>query len=121
MTHTPPSSAPVAEPPVLSFGRGKIDFTRKEIVYRNGQRSRLLPREIELLQYLAARPGVPVARNELLANVWKVNAGRSLTRTVDMHISHLRRKLRDDPQKPAVIVTIHGHGYMLAKRSATTR
>lgn len=71
-------------------------------------------REMDLLQYLARQSDRPVAREELLARVWGyANHMEIETRTVDIHIAKLRRKVEEDPSKPAVIVTIRGAGYRL--------
>ena len=63
------------------------------------------------------RPGRVISRDALLAE-----AGRSDVvvgeRTVDVHISHLRQKLGDDPRAPKLIKTVRGVGYVLAKDSA---
>ncbi len=70
--------------------------------------------EFDILLALARRPGRVVARESLLAE-----AGRSDVavgdRTVDVHISHLRQKLGDDPKSPHLIKTVRGVGYVLAK------
>jgi DNA-binding response OmpR family regulator len=55
-----------------------------------------------------------VPRQELLENVWQIDARGVSTRTVDMHVARLREKLRDDPENPQVLVTVRGRGYMLA-------
>jgi two-component system, OmpR family, alkaline phosphatase synthesis response regulator PhoP len=55
-----------------------------------------------------------VARQELLENVWQIDARGVSTRTVDMHVARLREKLRDDPEEPQVLITVRGRGYMLA-------
>ena len=71
-------------------------------------------REMALLEYLHAHADRPVPREELLAKVW--GYGRNLgieTRTVDIHIVKLRRKLEADPARPRVLVTVRGAGYRL--------
>jgi two-component system response regulator RegX3 len=71
-------------------------------------------REMDLLQYLARQSDRPVAREELLARVWGyANHMEIETRTVDIHIAKLRRKIEADPSKPASIVTVRGAGYRL--------
>lgn len=99
------------------FEHGTVDFARAEVVYHDGQRCALSKRELDLLVYLSRKPGVPASRDELLAEVWKVDPARMLTRTVDMHISSLRRKLRDTVKKPVILKTINRHGYLLAASS----
>jgi len=94
---------------VHDFGTVRIDLRRME-VKRNGKLVRLTAREFQLLRYLVERPGIAVARKELLRSVWAYDAD-SLTRTVDVHIAGLRRKLEDDPDSPHLIVTVPGMGY----------
>ena len=71
-------------------------------------------REIEILQYLQANNQRPVSRNELLNKVWGYgNHLHMETRTVDIHIAKLRRKIEPDPKQPRFLVTIRGAGYRL--------
>jgi DNA-binding response OmpR family regulator len=71
-------------------------------------------REMDLLQYLRQNAGRPVAREELLARVWGyANHMEIETRTVDIHIAKLRRKIEHDPSEPEAIVTVRGAGYRL--------
>ena len=82
-----------------NMNAGEIVFTR---------------REMDLLQYLARRSDRPVAREELLARVWGyANHMEIETRTVDIHIAKLRRKIEQDPSQPSSIVTVRGAGYRL--------
>ncbi|WP_394837104.1 response regulator transcription factor [Pendulispora rubella] len=70
--------------------------------------------EFDILLALARRPGRVVAREALLAEAGRgdVTVG---DRTVDVHISHLRQKLGDDPKSPRLIKTVRGVGYVLAR------
>ena len=74
--------------------------------------------EFDLLMALIRRPGRVVARETLLAE-----AGRGDVivndRTVDVHVSHLRRKLGDDPRSPRIIKTVRGVGYVFAEGRGT--
>jgi two-component system response regulator RegX3 len=71
-------------------------------------------REMDLLQYLAQQSDRPVAREELLARVWGyANHMEIETRTVDIHIAKLRRKVETDAASPAAIITVRGAGYRL--------
>lgn len=71
-------------------------------------------REMDLLLYLAQQAGRPVPREELLARVWGyANHLEIETRTVDIHIAKLRRKIESDPADPRAIVTVRGAGYRL--------
>ncbi|MDH3219784.1 MAG: response regulator transcription factor [Gammaproteobacteria bacterium] len=71
-------------------------------------------REMDLLQYLAQQADRPVAREELLARVWGyANHMEIETRTVDIHIAKLRRKIESDPSNPRAIITVRGAGYRI--------
>jgi DNA-binding response OmpR family regulator len=98
----------------LRVPAGTAHLARGEVRYDNGQQCALSAREADLLRYLAANSGRPVSRDEILLHVWRLNPRLTLTRTIDMHIAHLRDKLRDNPKQPRVLLTVHGQGYMLA-------
>ncbi|MFT5656739.1 MAG: two-component system alkaline phosphatase synthesis response regulator PhoP [Gammaproteobacteria bacterium] len=71
-------------------------------------------REMDLLQYLYAQAHRPVARDELLLKVWGYARHMEIeTRTVDIHIAKLRRKIEIDAANPEIIVTVRGAGYRL--------
>ena len=71
-------------------------------------------REIEVLTYLAQNSDRPVSREELLSKVWGYARGVDLeTRTVDIHIAKLRRKIEADNKHPERLVTVRGAGYRL--------
>lgn len=71
-------------------------------------------REMELLQYLHANAERPVSRDELLTRVWGYARNLDLeTRTVDIHIAKLRRKIEPDAANPRYLVTVRGAGYRL--------
>ncbi len=70
--------------------------------------------EFDILLALARRAGRVVPREALLDEAGRGDVSVS-ERTVDVHISHLRQKLRDDPRSPRRIKTVRGIGYVLAK------
>jgi two-component system alkaline phosphatase synthesis response regulator PhoP len=94
------------------FGQVRVDF-RKHEVTRSGQPVSLSPVEFRLLHYLLERRGAVVTREELLANVWGLN-GDTLSRTVDVHIAGLRKKIEEDSRYPRFLLTVKGAGYKLA-------
>jgi len=96
----------------ISFPGGVANLTSAEIQFADGEREPLSEREVGLLRYLAAHVGRPISRDELLRRVWRIDPTHIETRTIDMHIAHLRGKLRDDQAK--ILKTVHGKGYMLA-------
>jgi len=100
--------------PTLPFRGGIADLSRREIRYHAGDGCRLSELETALLRYLASNSGRTISRDELLSEVWHLNPARILTRTVDMHVSNLRKKLRDCSERPAVLFTVLGQGYAFA-------
>ena len=74
--------------------------------------SRLTPRMAELLRALLAHPGTALRRDELFTQVWKTDYTAD-TRTLDVHISWLRRAIEPDPRHPRFIKTVRGIGYRL--------
>lgn len=99
----------------VSLPNGVADLARREVRWKNGQRAELSEREVELLRYLAAHAGRAISRAEILLRVWRLDPKRLATRTIDMHVAHLREKLRDDPNDPRVLLTVRGKGYMVRK------
>lgn len=95
----------------VEFAGGVVDLDRSELTFADGTTAVLSERERELVRYLAANRGRAVSREELLERVWRVGADGE-SRTVDIHVSRLREKLRDDPNQPRVVVTVRGKGYM---------
>jgi two-component system, OmpR family, KDP operon response regulator KdpE len=77
----------------------------------------LSPKEFELLAYLAARAGTVVAKRELLTEVWQLPYGGS-DKTVDVHLSWLRRKLGESAAAPRLLQTVRGVGVRLAEPDA---
>ena len=85
---------------------------RSARVTRDGVSINLTAREFCLLCYFAEHRGEALSRDELLRDVWGHRVG-TYTRTVDMHVSSLRKKLERVPQKPELLVTVSGIGYKL--------
>ncbi|HYR10153.1 MAG TPA: response regulator transcription factor, partial [Longimicrobium sp.] len=104
--------ARAAAPEVERFGEVEVD-PGSRLVRRRGEEVPLTPKEFDLLWALLRRRGGVAARLELLAEVWGHRAA-VMTRTVDMHVAQLRRKLEDDPAEPRHIVTVWKAGYRLA-------
>lgn len=96
---------------VFRFGDVTVD-TNAHIVLRGVAPVELTHREFLLLVALAQRNGDVLPRRELLQEVWG-HQGVILTRTIDSHISELRRKLEPDPARPRHILTVHKIGYRL--------
>lgn len=80
---------------------------------RNGAVIPLSPTEFRLIRTLARNAGRALTRNQLLDSVWETRAENVYSRTVDVHIGRLRRKIEDDPSQPRYIVTVNGVGYKM--------
>ena len=79
-----------------------------------GEQVAFTRREMEMLEYLYAHSSAPVSREELLNKVWGYPKDTDIeTRTVDMHIAKLRRKIEADPATPTYLRTVRGAGYRL--------
>ncbi|MFF0578993.1 response regulator transcription factor [Streptosporangium saharense] len=80
----------------------------------DGAALELTPREFDLLHFLAVRAGEVVTKRELLTEVWQVPYGGA-DKTVDVHLSWLRRKLGETAQEPRYLVTVRGVGVKLVE------
>jgi len=78
-------------------------------VWRGDQEIRLSRMEFDLLLALIRRPGEVVTRRELMRDVWQTEFWTS-SKTIDVHLGWLRRKLGDDPRRPTLITTLRGRG-----------
>ncbi len=100
-----------APPPKLSLPEGiLVDLARLE-VHRGGEILPLTPREGDILEYLVRHRDRVVTREDLLLDVWHYRNANVETRTVDIHIVGLRRKIEPDPANPRLIQTVRGKGY----------
>jgi len=98
----------------IRIGDGIEIDTRNLSGRRGAETLAFTRREVELLKYLAANAERPVPREELLHRVWGYTRGADIeTRTVDIHIAKLRRKIEPDPTEPRHLVTVRGAGYRL--------
>ncbi|MBA2253844.1 MAG: response regulator transcription factor [Chloroflexi bacterium] len=92
-----------------------IDLERRR-VSRGSNRVSLTATEFEILRHLASRPGRVYSRRELLELVRDYEALDQDEKTINVHVSHLREKLEDDPSDPSFILTVRGAGYAFAER-----
>lgn len=91
-------------------GNIRVDLSRLE-VHRGKEVVPLTPREGDILEYLIKHRDRVVTREDLLLEVWHYQNANIETRTVDIHIVGLRRKVEPDPQNPTLIQTVRGKGY----------
>jgi Response regulators consisting of a CheY-like receiver domain and a winged-helix DNA-binding domain len=89
---------------VLNPDSGIVVYKDKEV--------RLTPRQCDLLERMMQKPGEILRREDLFKAVWDTDYVED-TRTLDVHISWLRKALEDDPRHPELIKTIRGKGYLL--------
>ena len=92
-----------------------IDPQRFEVSLE-GEKLDLTPKEFELIRFLARSPGRVLTRDYLLENIWGYEYLGD-TRTVDVHIRHLRQKIESDPANPQYIETVRGIGYKFKEKN----
>jgi len=107
------SEAPVRQS--VRVGGLEIDPPAR-IALLNGAALELSPKEFDLLLYLARRAGEVLTKREMLAEVWRESYGGS-ERTVDVHLSWLRRKMGETAAAPRYLQTVFGVGIRLAEPS----
>ena len=83
------------------------------IVTKDGERIDLATKEFDLLQMLMANAGTVLRRDQIMDEVWDPH-WFGPTKTLDVHVSWLRKKLEDDPSTPVYITTVRGVGFRFA-------
>jgi two-component system, OmpR family, response regulator RegX3 len=108
------TAAPVGGQPAgaLEVGDVRMDLDTRTVT-RGGDAVELTVKEFDLLRMLLENAGRLVRRNELVNEVWDPNWFGS-TKTVDVHVSSLRKKLGDDPAAPRYVHTVRGVGFRFA-------
>lgn len=107
------SRAGIEQARTIRLGPLSID-TENLSGLNGGEEIAFTRREIDVLAYLAQHPDRPIPREELLLKVWGYARNLDIeTRTVDIHIAKLRRKIEADPKAPRYLVTVRGAGYRL--------
>lgn len=97
---------------MLVRGDLQLNMQTRMVTYQQ-KTSYLTPRLCQLLCALMEKPGQEMEREALFKRVWDTDYAED-TRTLDVHISWLRKALEDDPQHPTLIKTVRGVGYMLS-------
>jgi two-component system, OmpR family, KDP operon response regulator KdpE len=103
----------VEAPSAVTVGDLTVDPRTRRVTLASAP-VELAPKEFDLLAYLAARVGTVVTKRELLREVWQLPYGGS-DKTVDVHLSWLRRKLGESAAEPRLIQTVRGVGVRLAE------
>ncbi len=112
--HLRRGTAPQESRPAIAVGHLKVDTAGRRVSI-GGREIALRAKEFDLLARLAEQPGVAVSRDTLMSEVWDAHWYGS-TKTLDVHIAALRRKLTDSspsPEQAPRITTLRGHGYRL--------
>lgn len=104
--------APGSRPDPITVGGLVVDPYSREVTLDDTP-IELTPREFDLLNYLVRRAGAVVTKRELIAEVWRQPLGNA-DKTVDVHLSWLRRKLGEDASAPRYLHTVRGVGVRLA-------
>ena len=102
---------PVAAQSTLVVGDLTVSMAERRALV-GGQEITLRTKEFDLLARLAAQPGHAISRETLMADVWDERWLGS-TKTLDVHVASLRRRLAESPGVPPQIVTLRGFGYRL--------
>ena len=98
---------------VTTIGHRQVDYQNYQVL-KNGLPVELTPKEFQLLSYLIDHRNQVLSRDQLVNGVWGYDI-LNTSRIVDIHISHLRDKLEDDPYHPDHLLTVRGFGYKLAE------
>lgn len=109
------AAAPQGEPEEFRLGALQINFAARRVLL-DAEPLTLTPLEFDLLACLARAPDRVLSRDQLLDAV----SGRNyevFDRSIDVHVSSLRRKLGDDPKQPKYIRTVRSAGYLLMQRA----
>jgi DNA-binding response OmpR family regulator len=100
----------------IEVGEIRLDPAAR-VVTKRGEPVTLAAREFDLLSMLMANRGAVVRREAIMDEVWDVHWFGS-TKTLDVHIAWLRKKLEDDPAHPLYITTVRGVGFRFADADA---
>ena len=111
----PPRQKP-PEAARIKFGDWLLDTGQRELIGTDGVAIALSSGEFSLLQALLERPKIALTRNQLL-DLTKGRDAELFDRSIDNHVSRLRKKIEPDPKNPRYIKTVWGGGYMMAVES----
>lgn len=97
----------------LELGETLVDFNKLTITW-NGEQEELGRYEADILQLLASEPGRVFSRDDILDQIWGMEAYPS-NRTIDNYIVKLRQKIEPDPKHPKRLISVYGKGYKLVE------
>lgn len=90
---------------IIDEEKRKVNFKGKEVVFTYT--------EFELFKYLVSRANEVVTRKEIKDSLWSEKDLYQWSRTIDVHISHIREKIEENPEEPQFLITIPQKGYKL--------
>ena len=97
----------------LAFGEWTLDLAGRVLERRGGKQVPLTAAQFDILAVLVTHPNRTLSREQIL-DLARARAAASFDRSIDIQISHLRRKLEDDPKRPKLIKTVYGAGYVFS-------
>lgn len=106
-----PMTAPSGASRVLAFGEWRLDLDARSLTRLNGTPVPLTTAQFDILALLAGQPNRVLSRDQIL-DLARDRATAPFDRSIDVHISQIRRKLEKDPRHPEIIKTIYGVGYV---------
>jgi two-component system torCAD operon response regulator TorR len=106
----------VTDAQTLKFGRFTLDIGRRQLADEHDQPVQLTTAEFGLLSLLARHPGRVMSRERLIT-AFSGRRWDPSDRTVDTLVRRLRRKIETDPDRPTLIVTVHGSGYVFSREA----
>lgn len=109
---------PVEEPVLRTVGTWQLDTARRVLIKSDKSISQLTEGEFQLLSALLENEGVALTRDQLMDRI-KNRTWNATDRTIDVLIGRIRRKLAEDVLCPALIITVHGVGYLLSPSPQT--
>ncbi len=113
-TRAYPDGPEPADPQALRFGTWQLLTGSRELIAPNGVRIALSGAEYRLLRIFLSRPQTVLKRELLTEMLWGRNRNSPADRSLDIQVSRLRHRLRDDGREPTLIRTIRGEGYLFA-------
>ena len=102
---------PTSSSSSFQFGNGRLNIESRQLKDSNGDEIPITAMEFELLKVFAERPNRPLSRDQLL-NLTQNREWDPYDRSIDIRIARLRKKIEPDPDKPVVLKTVRGLGYM---------
>ena len=103
---------PATELSSYCIGETELNFKKYE-ARKRGQKIELTTLEFQMLKLLIERKGQVLSRDDFLNQIWGENKMVVSQRTIDSHMSNIRKKIEDDPSNPKFIISIRGIGYKL--------